>query len=193
MRSEWPEAEAHAANSAATILYPASHLSFVRCGIAVYGMSPFQAVAEEEGLKPALSWTAVVALVKDAPAGEGVGYSHTYRTPTARKIGLVPVGYADGVSRALSNRGRVLIGGRRYPMVGRVSMDSFGIDLGEETLVRPGDAVTLIGRDGPECLTAEDVAAWVGTINYEITCGIRLARAERRFVGAADSEGATQA
>ena len=184
VRAEWREAEAHAANSAATVLYPASHLSFVRCGIAVYGMSPFQAVAEEEGLKPALSWTSLVALVKDVPAGEGVGYSHTYRAPSARKIGLVPVGYADGVFRALGNRGEVLIGGRRYPMVGRVSMDSFGIDLGEESTVRPGDTVTLIGRDGPERITAEDLAARVGTINYEITCAIDLARAERRFVGA---------
>jgi alanine racemase len=184
-RVDWPLAEAHAANSAATMVHPESHLDLVRCGIAVYGMSPFQGDAAGEGLVPALSWRSQVVLVKEVPAGEGVGYSHTYRAPSDRKIGLVPVGYADGVFRALGNSGQVLIGGRRYPMVGRVSMDSFGVDLGEESTVRPGDPVTLIGRDGDDRISAEDVAGWVGTINYEITCAISLARAERRFVGLA--------
>jgi alanine racemase len=183
VRAEWPDAEAHAANSAATVRHSRSHLDFVRCGIAVYGMSPFGGDAEQEGLTPALSWTSQLVLVKDVPAGEGVGYSHTYRAPTDRKIGLVPVGYADGVFRALGNVGSVLIGGRRYPMAGRVSMDSFSVDLGPETDARPGDTVTLIGRDGGERISAEEVAGCAGTINYEITCAIRTARADRRFVG----------
>jgi alanine racemase len=191
VRVGWPQAEAHAANSAATMLRPSSHLDFVRCGIAAYGLSPFQANAEDEGLKPALSWTSVLVLVKNVPAGEGVGYGHTYRAPSARRIGLVPVGYADGVFRSLGDRGQVLIRGRRYPMVGRVSMDSFGVDLGEDPGPYPGEKVTLIGRDGAESIRVEEVAAWAGTINYEVVCSISGDRAERRFLAPSADRGPT--
>ena len=182
IRAEWPRATAHAANSAATMHSPRSHLDVVRCGCAVYGLSPWQRDPIAEGLQPVLTWKSQVALVKRVPAGEGVGYGHTFRPPEPTDVALVPLGYADGVSRALSNKGHVLIGGRRYPMVGRVSMDSFGVDVGTHGRVKTGDTVTLIGTDGNERITAEEVAHHVGTINYEITCDIALDRSERLFV-----------
>jgi len=156
----------------------------VRCGIAVYGLSPGQGDAAAEGLRPALSWTSQVVLVKRVGAGEGVAYGHTFHPPGETDIALVPVGYADGVFRALGNRGQVLINGSRYPMVGRVSMDSFGVDVGTGSGVRTGDTVTIIGSDGTHRLTAEDSAGWADTINYEITCRIDPRRAERVFLDA---------
>ena len=181
-KADWPEALAHAANSAATICCPRAHLDMVRCGIAIYGLSPGQGDAQAEGLTPVLSWTSRVALVKRVPAGEGVGYGLTFRPSEDTHVALVPAGYADGVFRLLGNRGQVLIGGRRYPMVGRVSMDSFGVDVGNESRVRTGDRVTLIGQDLNSRLSAEDLAGWAETINYEITCNIGLDRAQRVFV-----------
>jgi alanine racemase len=182
-KADWPEALAHAANSAATLGYPSAHLDMVRCGIAVYGLSPGQGDSHAEGLTPSLSWTSRVALVKRVPAGEGVGYGLTFRPAADTHVVLVPVGYADGVFRLLGNRGQVLIGGRRYPMVGRVSMDSFGVDVGNDGRVRTGDQVTLIGQDQTSRLSAEELAGWAETINYEITCNIRLDRAQRVFLG----------
>ena len=132
VKAEWPRALAHAANSAATMYCPQAHLDMVRCGIAVYGLSPGQGDARAEGLEPALSWTSQVVLQKQVPAGEGVGYGHVFRAPLDTTVALVPLGYADGVFRLLGNRGHVLIGGRSYPMVGRVSMDSFAVDVGPD-------------------------------------------------------------
>ncbi len=182
-KAQWPQALAHAANSAATMYCPQAHLDLVRCGIAIYGLSPGQNDAEMEGLRPVLSWTTQVALVKRVPAGEGVGYGHTFRPYADTDVALVPVGYGDGVFRLLGNRGEVLIGARRYPMVGRISMDSFAVDVGTDCRVGTGDTVTLIGRDGEGRVSAEEVANWAETINYEITCNVSLARAERVFVG----------
>lgn len=182
VKQEWPHVVAHAANSAATISAPHSHLDMVRCGCAVYGLSPWQRDPLAEGLKPALSWRSQVALVKRVSAGEGVGYGHTFRPARPTNIALVPIGYGDGVFRALSNRGQVLINGRRYPMVGRISMDSFAVDVGDQDRVRPGDVVTLIGADGADRITVEEVAQLLGTINYEITCDIALDRSERLFL-----------
>ena len=183
VRREWPQAAAHAANSAATMYLPQTHLDLVRCGIAVYGLSPGQGDAQAEGLRPALSWTTQVALVKRVPAGEGVGYGFTFRPPADTDVALIPVGYGDGVFRLLGNRGHVVIGGQRYPMVGRVSMDSFGVDVGTDCRVRTGDPVTLIGQDGAARVSAEDVAIWAETINYEVTCDVSVARAQRVFIG----------
>jgi alanine racemase len=182
VRREWPAAIAHAANSAATVYAPHSHLDMVRCGCAVYGLSPWQADPLAEGLLPALAWKSQVALVKRVDAGEGVGYGLTFRPDRSTDVALVPIGYGDGVFRALSNRGEVLVNGRRYPMVGRVSMDSFGVDVGTDGQVRVGDTVTLIGEDGADRITVEEVARRLGTINYEITCDIALDRTERRFL-----------
>lgn len=182
VRAEHPSAVVHAANSAATMYCPQTHLDMVRCGIAVYGLSPGQGDAPSEGLRPALSWTSQVALVNRVPAGEGVGYGHTFRPTADTDVALIPIGYADGVFRLLGNRGHVGIRGRRYPMVGRVSMDSFGVDVGSEGRVKAGDTVTLIGQDAGIRLSAEEMASRADTINYEITCDVSVARAERVFV-----------
>ncbi len=184
VKAQWPQATAHAANSAATLYCPQAHLDMVRCGIAVYGLSPGGGDATAEGLAPVLSWTSRVILVKSVPAGEGVGYSHTFRPAKDTHVALVPLGYADGLFRVLGNRGHVLIRGRSYPIAGRVSMDSFAVDIGATPEVRAGDTVTLIGRDGDSRVSAEDIARWADTINYEVTCHISTARAERRFVNA---------
>lgn len=183
VKAEYPAAVAHAANSAATMHSPQAHLDMVRCGIAVYGLSPGQGDALAEGLRPALNWTSQVALVKRVPAGEGVCYGHTFRPDADTNVALIPIGYADGVFRLLGNRGHVSIKGRRYPMVGRVSMDSFGVDVGTDEWVKAGDSVALIGLDGGIRLSAEEMASGADTINYEITCNVSVARAERVFVG----------
>jgi alanine racemase len=182
VRKEWPRALAHAANSAATVHSARARLDVVRCGCAVYGLSPWQLDPLAEGLVPVLSWKSQVALVKRVAAQEGVGYGHAFRAATPTDVALVPLGYADGVFRALGNNGEVLINGRRYPMVGRVSMDSFGVDVGTDGQVKVGDAVTLIGADGDQRITTEELAHRVGTINYEITCDIGLDRSERVFI-----------
>jgi alanine racemase len=182
VRREWPAAAAHAANSAATIRAKHSHLDMVRCGVAVYGLDPWQKDPLAEGLAPVLAWRSQVAMVKRVAAGEGVGYGHTFRPDRPTDIALVPLGYGDGVFRALGNQGEVLINGRRYRMAGRVSMDSFGVDVGTDGQVKVGDAVTLIGADGANRITVEEVARRVGTINYEITCDIALDRSERVFI-----------
>jgi alanine racemase len=182
VRRSWPKAIAHAANSAATMYAQRSHLDMVRCGCAVYGLSPWQADPLSEGLRPALSWKSQVVLVKRVPPGEGVGYGHTFRPESETDIALVPLGYGDGVSRALGNRGEVLINGRRYPIAGRVSMDSFGVDVGTDGRVKVGDTVTLIGVDGCDLITVEEVAKRSDTINYEVTCDIALDRSERLFL-----------
>ncbi|MBN1630362.1 MAG: alanine racemase, partial [Thermoleophilia bacterium] len=186
VRREWPNAVAHAANSAATVYAAHSHLDMVRCGCAVYGLSPWQENALAEGLRPALAWVSQVALVKRVATGEGVGYGHTFRPQHPTDVALVPIGYGDGVFRALSNRGQVLINGRRYPVAGRISMDSFGVDVGTDGAVHVGDRVTLIGPDGDDRITVEEVARRLGTINYEITCDIALDRTERHFLNGHD-------
>lgn len=182
VRREWPGVVVHAANSAATVYSARSHFDMVRCGCAVYGLSPWQRDARAEGLEPALSWKSQVVIVKRVEAGEGVGYGHTFRAEHPTDVALVPIGYGDGVFRALGNGGQVLINGRRYPLAGRVSMDSFGVDVGTDGRVKVGDTVTLIGADGDDRITVEELAHCLGTINYEITCDIALDRSERRFL-----------
>jgi alanine racemase len=186
VRREWPAIIAHAANSAATICAPQSHLDMVRCGCAVYGLSPWQGDPIAEGLRPALTWKSQVALVKRVTAGEGVGYGHTFRPSQPANVALVPIGYGDGVFRALSNCGEVLINGQRYPIAGRISMDSFGGDVGTDGQVKVNDPVTIIGADGAERITAEEVARRLETINYEVTCDIALDRTERLFINGED-------
>jgi alanine racemase len=182
VRREWPGALAHAANSAATVSSRESHLDMVRCGCAVYGLSPWQKDPLAEGLVPVLTWKSQVALVKRVASGEGVGYGHTFRADSPTDVALVPLGYGDGVFRALGNQGEVLINGRRYRVAGRVSMDSFGVDVGTDGRVAVGNAVTLVGADGEERITVEEVAHRLDTINYEITCNIALDRSERVFL-----------
>ncbi len=172
----------HCANSAATIRYPESHFNMVRCGIAIYGLSPTQGDATADGLRPALRLTSYVAGTKRLIEGDAVGYGCTWRAPAETEIALVPIGYGDGVSRRLSNRGEVLIGGRRRPIAGRVSMDLVTVDLGKGSGVRPGDEVVLIGSQEEQEISAEEMAGLLDTINYEITCNLSP-RVERGYVG----------
>lgn len=171
-RVEFPRITVHAANSAAVFRHKRSHFDMVRCGVAVYGLDPFQGNPEERGLRPVLSLHSYVADVKRFEPGATAGYGRTWRAGVETHVGILPLGYGDGVRRGLSNVGEVLIRGRRYPLVGTVSMDSLAVDLGAETEVEPGDEAVLIGSQGDETILAEEVAAHVGTINYEVTCGI---------------------
>lgn len=173
VRARFPGVVVHAANSAATLREPASHFDMVRNGIAIYGMDPFGRDPAEHGLEPALTWESWLASSKPCEPGDGVGYGRRFVADRTTRIGNVPVGYADGVRRHLSGAGgEVLVDGRRVPMVGTVSMDSFGIDLGPESGEPVGADVTLIGRVGDEQILAEDLATQLGTINYEVTCAI---------------------
>jgi alanine racemase len=162
----------HAANSAAALRDPASHFDMVRCGIAIYGMDPFHEDPAEHGLEPALSLHSYVAAVRRFEPGEGAGYGRSWRASEPTRVATVPIGYGDGWRRGLSNNADVLIRGRRHPSVGTVSMDNITVALGPESDVEVGDEVVLIGRQGQEQILAEEVARRLGTINYEITCGL---------------------
>jgi alanine racemase len=179
VKSEFPAVTAHAANSAAVLRDPRAHFDMARCGVAVYGLDPFQRDPAKQGLLPALSLRSHVADVKRFAAGVSVGYGQTWRAPEETFVGVIPLGYGDGVRRGLSNNAEVLVRGRRHPLVGTVSMDNITIDLGPETEVEPGDEAVLIGVQGDDAILAEEVAARLDTINYEVTCGIS-ARVPRR-------------
>jgi alanine racemase len=172
IREIGPGCTVHAANSAATLRDPATHFDMVRCGIAVYGLDPFHRDPSEHGLEPALQLRSYVADVKRFEAGASAGYGRTWRAQRETWVGVLPLGYGDGVRRGLSNNGQVLVNGRRYPLVGTVSMDNITIDLGPETEVEAGAPAVLIGPQGRERILAEEVAARLDTINYEVTCGI---------------------
>jgi alanine racemase len=180
VRAEFPRAIAHAANSAAVFRDRRSHFDMVRCGVAVYGLDPFQGDPAERGLQPALSLRSYVADVKRFQPGDSAGYGRTWRAAAETCVGVLPLGYGDGVRRGLSNNAEVLVRGRRRPLVGTVSMDNVTIDLGPETDVEPGDEAVLIGAQGEDAILAEEVAARLETINYEVTCGIsaRVPRVE---------------
>jgi alanine racemase len=171
----------HAANSAATLGIPEARLDMVRCGIAVYGMDPFGADPARHGLVPALELRSYVAAVKPIAPGESVGYGRRFVAAAPTWIGTIPVGYGDGVRRALTNDCDVLVGGRRVPLVGTVSMDNVTVDLGPEPPEQGAEAV-LIGAQGDQRVLAEEWARRLATINYEITCGIsaRVPRAYHR-------------
>jgi alanine racemase len=172
IKAEFPAVTVHAANSAAVFRDPRSHFDMARCGVAIYGLDPFQADPAERGLAPAMSLHSYVADVKRFAAGDSAGYGQTWRAPVDTWVGVLPLGYGDGVRRALSNNAEVLVRGRRRPFVGTVSMDNVTIDLGPDTAVEPGDEAVLIGSQDGEAILAEDVARRIGTINYEVTCGI---------------------
>ena len=172
VRRRHPGVAAHAANSAATIREPGSHFELVRCGIAVYGLDPFGEDPAAHGLEPALSLHSYVAQVKRFATGESAGYGRAWRAPRPTWVGVVPIGYGDGWRRALTNNADVLVGGRRRPLVGTVSMDNVTIDLGPETQVRAGAPAVLIGPQGDERILCEEVARRLRTINYEVTCGL---------------------
>lgn len=155
----------HAANSAASLTRPDAHYDMVRLGIAMYGLSPSPEMTED--LRPALSLRARAAMVKRVPAGEAVSYGHRYRLERPGTIVSIPLGYADGWPRVLGNNAEVLVNGRRHPAVGTVTMDSFMADIGDDAC-EVGDEVTLIGAQGDERITADELAVRSGTINYEV-------------------------
>jgi len=174
----------HLANSAATLTNPAVHYDLVRPGIAVYGLSPMPDLADatELGLVPAMTLEAELVLVKRVPAGQGVAYGHLYTTAAETTLGLVPLGYADGIPRHASERGPVLVGDRRLTVAGRICMDQFVLDLGPEARESAGDRVVLFGPGTAGEPTAEDWARASGTIGYEIVTRIG-ARVPRVYVG----------
>lgn len=162
----------HVANSAATMEMPETHLDMVRCGIALYGLYPSAEVERTVDLKPAMSLKARVGRIRVLPAGSSISYGRTYITHQPTRVALVPFGYADGFHRSLSNRGSVLVGGRSVSVVGRVCMDQFVVNVQDVSKVKPDDEVVLIGHQGGEQLTAEEVALAAGTINYEVVCSV---------------------
>jgi alanine racemase len=165
----------HAANSAAMLRDVAAQFDMVRCGIAVYGMDPFGRDPALRGLEPALELSSYVAEVKPCGAGQSAGYGRRFVAEHDTWIGIIPVGYGDGWRRALSNNADVLIGGERHPLVGTVSMDSITVDLGPDGVMAErlrGARAILIGIQGSERITAEEVARRLDTINYEVTCAL---------------------
>jgi alanine racemase len=172
----------HAANSAAGMDHPRARLDLVRSGIAVYGLAPAPALAGRVALRPAMTLRAEVSMVKRVPAGEWVSYGRRHRFEHDATVATVPIGYADGVPRRLSLvGGEVLVGGRRRPVVGAVTMDQLMVDVGDDE-VAVGDEVVLLGTQGAERITAEEWGDRLGTIAYEVVCGIgpRVPRLYRR-------------
>jgi alanine racemase len=161
----------HLANSAATLSLPESHFDLVRCGVATYGLWPGPELVGAADLHPVLSLRSRVNMVKEIPAGERLSYGLRYELKRASRVVTVPAGYADGYDRRLSGRADLLISGDRYKVSGVVCMDQFMVDVGDAD-VGAGDLATLIGRDGNDAITAEELAESVGTINYEVTARI---------------------
>jgi alanine racemase len=177
-----PRLVAHTANSAATMREPAAHFDLVRTGIAIYGLSPFGDDPAPRGLRPALRLTSYVAGIRQVRPGDSVGYGRRFIADRPARLAIVPIGYADGVARALTNRGDVLIAGRRCRIAGTISMDQLTVLVPDDpAAVRPGDEVVFIGRSGRERILAEDVARLLDTINYEVACDV-APRVVRRYI-----------
>ncbi|MCL2485036.1 MAG: alanine racemase [Endomicrobia bacterium] len=163
---------AHTANSAALFRNKKTHLDMVRPGISLYGLSPFKYAERFIKLKPVLTWKSKITFLKRVHSGFSVSYGRTYVTRRESVIATIPVGYADGYSRLMSNKGHVLVRGKRCPIVGRVTMDMTMIDVTEVKGIILGDEVVLIGAQGKEQIKADDLAKIQDTISYEITCAI---------------------
>ena len=160
----------HQANSAASLTRGETALSLVRAGIAIYGLPPSPDCPLPEDFQTTLAWKSVLSQVKILPPGRGISYGHEYVTKRHERIGTIPVGYADGYRRIEGNQ--VLVGGKRAPIIGRVTMDQVLVQLDEVPDAKAGDEVVLIGRQGDGLITTEDVAEIWGTVNYEVTCAI---------------------
>jgi alanine racemase len=194
IKEQQPEILVHAANSAATMRDAEAQFDMVRCGIAIYGMDPFGRDPAARALEPALELSSYVAEAKLCRAGESAGYGRQFVADGDTYIGVLPIGYGDGWRRGLSNNADVLVGGHRHPLVGTVSMDSITVDLGpdgEPERLR-GERAILIGIQGSERITAEEVARRLETINYEITCALtpRVRRAYHRDGSPLDADAA---
>jgi len=171
----------HVCNSGASVSKVVNCFDYVRVGIASYGLQPSDSVYSNE-LKPVLTWKSVVSHVKTIQPGDSISYGRTFKAFMEMKIATIPVGYADGYWRHLSNKGYVLIHGEKCPIVGRVCMDQFMVDVSHLDDVKIGDEVVLIGKQGNNVITAEEIAKLVGTINYEVTCRISE-RVPRKYEG----------
>jgi alanine racemase len=163
----------HAANSGGAMWHPASRFGMIRCGIALYGLSPGRSPGPPLELRPAMALKARVSYVKNVAAGERLSYGLRYRLDADSVIATVPLGYADGVPRLLSaTGGEVLIGGQRRPVAGTITMDQTLVDCGPGSAVARGDEVVLLGTQGDQTITAWDWAEQVGSIPHEVVCGI---------------------
>ena len=171
----------HTANSAATMRLPETHFDAVRIGIAMYGLDPSDEWPPVFEIRPALVLKSRVCRVRQLPAGAGISYGRTYVTPAPATVALIPIGYGDGYHRSLSNRGSVLIRGQRAPIRGRVCMDKFVVDVSHIPGVAQDDEVVIVGRQGTERISAEEVARLAGTINYEVTTSL-LPRVARTYL-----------
>ncbi|MDR3306703.1 MAG: alanine racemase [Endomicrobium sp.] len=163
---------AHSANSVALFKYKRSHLDLVRPGLSLYGLSPFKHSDRFLKLKPVLSWKTKTTFLKKVPSGFCVSYGRTFVTSKTSIIATLPIGYADGLNRLLSNRGDVLIGGKRCPIVGRITMDMTMVDVTDVKGVSLGDEAVIIGTQGSEQIKTDELAKLQDTINYEVTCAI---------------------
>lgn len=172
---------AHIANSAAICNYPEAHFTMVRPGIMLYGSYPGKALQERLTLKPVMKWTSYVSFVRSFPSGIALSYGGTYVTEREMRVAYVPVGYADGYPRALSNRGCVLVAGRRCRIVGTVCMDWVFVDVTGLPDVGPGEEVVVMGSEKGETITADEIAEQAGTIPYEVLCNVSR-RITRRYV-----------
>jgi alanine racemase len=190
LKAEQPDLVVHAANSAAMLRESDAQFDMVRCGIAIYGMDPFGRDPAARGLEPALELSSYVAEVKYCKEGESAGYGRRFIAERDTYVGVLPIGYGDGWRRGLSNNADVLIAGHRHPLVGTVSMDNITVDLGLDQGAEAlrNERAILIGFQGSERITAEEVARRLDTINYEITCGLtrRVPREHHRDGAAAD-------
>ncbi|HWO41456.1 MAG TPA: alanine racemase [Candidatus Eisenbacteria bacterium] len=171
----------HLANSAATVTLRAAYFDMVRPGLILYGIYPSREMEGQIALKPVLSWHTRILQLKRVPAGSSISYGQTFVTARPSLIATLPVGYADGYPRLLSNRGAVLVRGSRAPVVGRVCMDLTMVDVTDIRGVQQGDEVVLLGRQGGETISADEIAAWSDTISYEIltSIGSRVPRIHR--------------
>jgi len=181
----------HAANSGAILDMPASYFDLVRPGVMMYGYYPSPHTTRSVPLRPAMTFKTRVLFVKRVERGSSVSYGRQFIAPQATTIATLPVGYADGYNRLLSNRGEVLIRGRRYPVVGRVCMDQIMVDLGPESDVCPGDEAVLFGRQGDEEVSVYSICEKVQTIPYEVTCWVS-ARVPRIHIWPPQSGGANE-
>jgi alanine racemase len=178
----WPAPLSHIANSAAVLHLQQAHQNMVRAGITLYGSRSSEDMPAPVPLQPVMSLRTHILQLKELPAGASVSYSRTFIASGPVRLAVLPIGYCNGYSRLFSNRGWALINGRRAPIRGRVCMNLTMVDVTEIPGVGEGDPVTLLGRDGSDCLTADDLAGWAETISYEIHCLLGNSN-YRRYVG----------
>ncbi len=176
-----PVTYAHIANSAGLLDLQHAHFHMVRPGIMLYGAQPSGELLRPASLQPVMTFKSKILQLKDVPEAHPIGYGRTYVTSRPARIATIPVGYDDGYSRLLSNKGQVLIRGQRAPLVGRVSMNMITVDVSHIPEAAEDDEVVLLGSQGHACITADEIAQWCGTISYEIFCAIGRHH-DRRFI-----------